>query len=187
MTSKRTAVINITMGDKSFSTSFPIEPYIKEYQIADEAYRLAMLFADTQIMARYGHKLSSKKLSNVLQELDYTYEIKEEKVDEVYHIYANIDNSPIYQYSHPFSTREEAIEAAKDCAEKLYKDSPEVPSYQDIKERYCREHNIGFIQSLSDEIYEIIDSIYRDEVTKHINYFVTTNEEDTNHEADCPF
>ena len=73
----RTAIITVSMKDKSFTSSFPIEDHIKEYQVADEAYRLGLMFADTQLIARYGYRVSSTVFAEALRELDYSYEIKE--------------------------------------------------------------------------------------------------------------
>ena len=73
----RIVTINVSMKDKSFTSTFPIEEHIKEYQVADEAYRLGLQFADTQVIARYGHRISSSEFADFLRELDYSYEIKE--------------------------------------------------------------------------------------------------------------
>lgn len=73
----RIAVINVSIKDKSFTSKFPIDEQIQEYQIADEAYRLGLLFADTQIIATYGHKISASEFAKFISDLDYTYEIKE--------------------------------------------------------------------------------------------------------------
>lgn len=73
----RVATITVSMKDKSYTDTFPIEDHVKEYQVADEAYRLGLIFADTQIIARFGRRISSSEFADALRELDYTYEIKE--------------------------------------------------------------------------------------------------------------
>lgn len=74
---KRQAYITITFNGKTFNDSFPIEPYIQEYQISDEAYRLALLFAQTQIIAIFGHKVPFHKCASLFETLDYDYRIEE--------------------------------------------------------------------------------------------------------------
>lgn len=73
----RIATINVSMKGKSFTSTFPIEDNVKEYQVADEAYRLSLMFADTQIIAHYGHRVSSYEFAEIIRDLDYDYEIKE--------------------------------------------------------------------------------------------------------------
>ena len=72
----RKVAITATINDKNFTTSFTIDNNVKEYQIADEAYRLAMLFAETQVIARDGYA-NTDTLIEVLTELDYNYTIEE--------------------------------------------------------------------------------------------------------------
>lgn len=73
----RRAYVNVTFAGKSFKSNFDIEDHIQEYQVADEAYRLAMLFAETQVIAEYGHMVSFHKFVELLQQLDYNYYIME--------------------------------------------------------------------------------------------------------------
>lgn len=73
----RIATIRVYLKGKTFVSEFPINDYIQEYQIADEAWRLALHFADTQAIAMYGHDIPSAKFNELLNDLDYTYEIKE--------------------------------------------------------------------------------------------------------------
>ena len=76
---KRIAIINVSLKGKTFTSKFPIDETVQEYQIADEAYRLGLMFADTQVLAIYGHKISSYKFAEFLNDLEYNYEIKEEQ------------------------------------------------------------------------------------------------------------
>lgn len=73
------AIINVTLNDKNFTSQFPIDENVQEYQIADEAYRLSMLFADTQVLATYGHRISSSEFAKFISNLDYNYKIEEAK------------------------------------------------------------------------------------------------------------
>lgn len=75
----KTATINISLRDKTFKSEFPIQQETPEYKIADEAFRLGMLFAHTQMLAQFGKQISEYEFAKFLEELDYTYEIKEEK------------------------------------------------------------------------------------------------------------
>lgn len=73
----RIATINVSIKDKTFHSVFPIDERVQEYEIADEAYRLGMMFADTQVIATYGHRISSSEYALFLRDLEYNYEIKE--------------------------------------------------------------------------------------------------------------
>lgn len=75
----RKATIIVSLNDKSFETSFEIDEFVQEYQIADEAYRVGLLFANTQIIATYGHRVSEHKLAEILRKLEYDYTIEEVK------------------------------------------------------------------------------------------------------------
>lgn len=46
-----TAIITCSIENKTFESHFPIDRETPEYMIADEAYRLAILFAQTQFIA----------------------------------------------------------------------------------------------------------------------------------------
>ena len=67
------ATINISFKGKTFTSEFPITQTTKEYEIADEAYRLGLLFAHTQLLAKYGYELSPHEFGKMLQDLDYSY------------------------------------------------------------------------------------------------------------------
>lgn len=75
-TNKMTATIVCSINGKEFKTSFAISPTTPEYLIADEAYRIAMLFAETQFIAQYGYRpASSHEFAKFLSSLDYSYTI----------------------------------------------------------------------------------------------------------------
>lgn len=71
----RKAVINISLYDKSFTSEFEIAEKVQEYEIADEAYRLALMFANTQVIALFGHRVSGNKFAEILGDLNYEYTI----------------------------------------------------------------------------------------------------------------
>ncbi len=75
----RKAYIEVSIKGQSFKTEFPIKDHVEEYQIADEAFRLGIMFANTQVIAKYGHTISPYEFGKFIQDLDYTYEIKEVK------------------------------------------------------------------------------------------------------------
>lgn len=77
----RKANIVVSLNGKSFATEFDITDETKEYQIADEAYKLGLLFAETQLIAKYGSikRISSNQFAEILRNLDYTYSIQEIK------------------------------------------------------------------------------------------------------------
>lgn len=74
---KRKAYITITFNGKTFNESFPIEEHIQEYQVADKAYCLALLYARTQLISMFGHIPSFHKVASLFETLDYTYRIEE--------------------------------------------------------------------------------------------------------------
>ena len=74
----RTAAIHVSLRGKTFDSKFPIKQETPEYKVADEAYRLGMLFAHTQMLAVYGKPVPDYKFGEFIQDLDYTYEIQEE-------------------------------------------------------------------------------------------------------------
>lgn len=73
------AVISCSIEDKNFTTKFPISKTIPEYMIADEAYRLAIIFAQTQYIAKFRYLSSDHDFGIFLKNLDYNYKIEEEK------------------------------------------------------------------------------------------------------------
>lgn len=70
------ATIECSINGKEFKTSFDITEATPEYLVADEAYRVAMLFAETQFIAQYGYRpASSHEFAKFLSSLDYSYTI----------------------------------------------------------------------------------------------------------------
>lgn len=74
----RIAIIDVTLKDKTFKSEFPIAQDTPEYKIADEAFRLGMLFANTQMLAKFGRQISVHEFAEFIKDLDYNYEIREE-------------------------------------------------------------------------------------------------------------
>lgn len=71
------ATIVCSINGKEFKTSFDITEATPEYLVADEAYRVAMLFAETQFIAQYGYRpASSHEFAKFLSSLDYSYTIE---------------------------------------------------------------------------------------------------------------
>lgn len=69
------ALIKVTLGDSTFETTLTLDKSVPVYVIADEAYRLALMFAETQYIARYGHPVIIHEFAEMLKELDYSYSI----------------------------------------------------------------------------------------------------------------
>ena len=75
-TNKMVATIVCSINGKEFKTSFDLSATTPEYLVADEAYRVAMLFAETQFIAQYGYRpASSHEFAKFLSSLDYSYTI----------------------------------------------------------------------------------------------------------------
>lgn len=73
------AIISCSIEDKDFTTKFPISKTTPEYIIADEAYRLAIIFAQTQYIVKFGYLSSDHNFDIFLKNLNYNYKIEEEK------------------------------------------------------------------------------------------------------------
>lgn len=73
----KNAVISISFHSKTFEDRFPIDAETKEYEIADRAFQLALMFIQTQAIAEKGHKPSDYEFDKLLEEMDYTYKIEE--------------------------------------------------------------------------------------------------------------
>lgn len=69
----KTVDIYISIRDHSHHTTFKSDS--PEYVIADEAYRLALLFAEAYAVAEYGHALSGYEFGLFLEDVDYGYTI----------------------------------------------------------------------------------------------------------------
>lgn len=67
--------IHIVLGSSSFDNSFTLDYPVPIYVIADKAYELALIFAETQYIARYGHPIIVHEFAEMLKELDYSYTI----------------------------------------------------------------------------------------------------------------
>lgn len=72
------ATIEVSLKGKTFVSEFPIEKTTKEYEIEDEAYRVAMLFAYTRILAEYNYPISDYEFGKFIENLDYNYKIQED-------------------------------------------------------------------------------------------------------------
>ncbi len=68
-----TILIRVKFFDQAFEERFETEKDTPEYKLADEAYRVALLFAETQIYATYGHMVSAHEFGRLLEHLDYEY------------------------------------------------------------------------------------------------------------------
>lgn len=64
-----TAIITCSIEDATFESHFAIDKETPEYMIADEAYRLAILFAQTQFIARFGRLISGYDFGEFLKNL----------------------------------------------------------------------------------------------------------------------
>ena len=73
----KNAVISISFHSKTFEDRFPIDAETKEYEIADRAFQLVLMFIQTQAIAEKGHKPSDYEFGKLLEEADYTYKIEE--------------------------------------------------------------------------------------------------------------
>lgn len=51
----------------------PITPDIKEYEIADRAFQLAVLFAQTMFISQHGYKPNGDELGRLLRDIEYDY------------------------------------------------------------------------------------------------------------------
>lgn len=73
--------INITLKDKSYTTTLNFDYPVPEYVIADEAYRISLLYAETQYIAYYGHPIVMHEFAEMLKDLDYEYTYIEDEED----------------------------------------------------------------------------------------------------------
>ena len=74
----KTAVISVSLHSKTFEDRFPIDSETKEYEIADRAFQLAMMFVQARIIAERGHKPSEYEFGQFLEETEYDYKIEED-------------------------------------------------------------------------------------------------------------
>lgn len=74
----RKAIIKVSLGKANYTSEFDIDKYTKEYEIADEAWITALRFAELQVRSKYGYMLPMYEFSDILKDLEYEYEIKED-------------------------------------------------------------------------------------------------------------
>lgn len=72
----------ITLGEAKFETTTVFDQQVPVYVISDEAYRLAMIFAETQYIAKYGRPIEMHQFADMLTELDYSYSINGVEFDD---------------------------------------------------------------------------------------------------------
>lgn len=77
-----TAVISVSLHSKTFEDRFPIDSETKEYEIADRAFQLALMFVQTRAIAERGRKPSGYEFGKLLEETEYDYKIEEVKDNE---------------------------------------------------------------------------------------------------------
>lgn len=65
--------ITVKIDNEQYTTNITSEESIPEYMIADEAWRLACLYARTKAIAATGTSPSSYELSKFLEKVEYTY------------------------------------------------------------------------------------------------------------------
>lgn len=69
----KNARIVVSFHGQSYEETFKTDK--PEYAVADEAYRVAMLFAETRIIAERGYMVSSYEFGQILEDLDYDYSL----------------------------------------------------------------------------------------------------------------
>lgn len=73
----KNAIISVSLHQKTFEDRFPITPDTKEYEIADRAFQLAVLFVETRAIAERGFKPNGYEFGKLLEETEYNYRIEE--------------------------------------------------------------------------------------------------------------
>ena len=73
----KTAAISISFHSKTFEDRFPIDAETKEYEIADRAFQLALMFIQARVIAEQGRKPSNYEFGKLLEETEYSYKIEE--------------------------------------------------------------------------------------------------------------
>ena len=77
----KTAVISVSLfHSKILENRFLIDSETKEYEIADRAFRLAIMLAKIKATAEYGPESSDYELGKWLNKIEYDYHIEE--IDE---------------------------------------------------------------------------------------------------------
>lgn len=78
----KTAIISVSLHSKTFEDRFPIDSETKEYEIADRAFQLALMFVQTRAIAERGRKPTGYEFGKLLEETEYNYKIEEVNEDE---------------------------------------------------------------------------------------------------------
>lgn len=73
-----TAIINVKFRGETFTSQLSAAEGTPAYIIADEAYKLALLFAETRVLAECGHPIPLAELGEILREIDYNCGIQHE-------------------------------------------------------------------------------------------------------------
>ena len=77
----KTAVISVSLfHSKILENRFLLDSETKEYEIADRAFRLAIMLAKIKATAEYGPEFSDYELGKWLNKIEYNYHIEE--IDE---------------------------------------------------------------------------------------------------------
>lgn len=72
----KNVVIVVTLDNQeAYRNEFQTDENTPEYLIADRAYQLALIFADTKLIATLGRRPHLHELIDILPRIDYTYSI----------------------------------------------------------------------------------------------------------------
>ena len=74
----KTAIISVSFHSKTFEDRFPLDSETKEYEIADRAFQLALMFVQTRVVAERGFKPNGYEFGKLLEETEYDYKIEED-------------------------------------------------------------------------------------------------------------
>ena len=69
--------INCSINDQNFQVVRTGERRPADYEVADEAYMIALMFAETQMLKQYGYTISDWEYGKFLSTLDFSYTIEE--------------------------------------------------------------------------------------------------------------
>lgn len=73
--------INCSVNGQTFQTVRTVERRPADYEVADEAYVIALMFAETQMLKKYGCVISDWEYGKFLSTLDFSYTIEEVRDD----------------------------------------------------------------------------------------------------------
>lgn len=99
----------------------------------------------------------------------------------LYNIYAGITDSE-YKYTREYENKYDAEVDAYDAAVEdyhSYEGLHGIPSYDEIEEQYCEDHNL-IREELINADYEEIDTKYTEIIECWISYYAVLAEEDDN-------